>query len=465
MPAAPDTPDSAETTGAAPSPPRTLTGQIRRTLGLALPVMAARAGLILMITVDSIMAGQASAEALAHYGISMAPHVFLLVVGIGLLVGTVVLVGQADGAGRPRDCGRAWHAGLVLAAIVGTLFGGVLLFGETILLTLGQSPGMAEGGGRALAMFGVGLPALLMFAATGFFLEGLGRPRTVMLIALAANLPNAALNWLLIEGNLGLPAMGAAGATLATSLTRWGMLALLLALVLRLPDGERYAVRAFAEFRLATLKRLLRLGAPLALATGLEASSFTSYATFAGWLGEQQMAAWQSCINVISFAFMLAIGMSTATTVRVANAVGRDDRHGVALAGWLGFGLIAVLMAAIGLVIAGFNGTVAGFYSDSPEVRALAAGGLLIAAVILVFDGAQGVLMGAHRGLGDVLVPTGLQGLSFWGVGVPTAYALGVAGDLGFVGLLLGLLAGMVTSSTLLTIRFRIASRRALRPL
>ena len=188
------------------APQRGLGGHALRTLALALPVMAARFGLMLQLAVDSVMTGQAGAAELAHYGISVAPHMFVLVVGIGLMVGTVVLVGQAEGAGRSGDCGAIWHSALAVAAAFGVAGTGLMLFGEQILLLLGQSGEMAAGGGRALAMLGLGLPAFLMFVATGFLLEGLGRPRAVMLVSLAGNLPNAGLNWLLIEGQLGAPA-------------------------------------------------------------------------------------------------------------------------------------------------------------------------------------------------------------------------------------------------------------------
>jgi MATE family multidrug resistance protein len=206
--------------------------------------------------------------------------------------------------------------------------------------------------------------------------------------------------------------------------------------------------------------RLLRLGTPLAMATGLEASSFTMIATFAGWLGTTQMAAYQSCINVVSFAFMMAIGLSTATSVRVANAVGREDRPGVALAGWLGVALSAVLMLAIGLVVLWQRELVAAIYSDSAAVQAIARQGLLLVAAVLFFDGVQAVLMGAHRGAADVIVPTTMQGVAFWIIGVPAAYLFGVAWDGGVIGLISGLMVALMAASLFLTLRFRWLSRR-----
>lgn len=439
---------------------RDLPGQIRRTLALALPVMGARLGLMLMVTIDSVMAGRTGGAALAHYGIALAPHLFLLVVGIGFLVGTVVLVGQADGAGEPARCGAVWHGALGLAAVLGTLAAILMAFGEAVLTAMGQSPELATGGGAALQAFAWGMPAILLYLATSFLAEGIGRPRAGMLIALGANLPNAGLNWILIGGHLGAPAMGAAGAALATSATRWLMLAALLTYVLTLRERDRYALVSTRQVTRRTLGRLLRLGTPLAVATGLESGAFTMLAVFAGWLGTTEMAAYQACINVVSFAFMMAIGLSTATAVRAANAVGRGDRPGLALAGWLGMALAGALMLVIGMAVLWQRTAIAGLYSDAPAVLALAQTGMILVAAVLVFDGLQATLMGAHRGAGDVIVPTSLQGVAFWGIGVPAAYTLGVQQDGGVAGLLAGLVLALAAAATFLTLRFRRLARR-----
>ena len=119
--------------------------------------------------------GHAAGQELAFFSISLAPQMALLVTGTGLLIGTVVLVAQADGAGRPELAGRIWRLALLIAAALGTLFAVVLMAGEPILLLLGQEPEIAAGGGRVLAMFAPGMPAIMMYIATTSFLEGVGR--------------------------------------------------------------------------------------------------------------------------------------------------------------------------------------------------------------------------------------------------------------------------------------------------
>ncbi|MCH8926613.1 MAG: MATE family efflux transporter [Proteobacteria bacterium] len=442
-----------------------LSQHIIRHLRLAVPVMLARAGLFVMISVDSIMTGRAGAATLAHYAISLAPQVTLLVLGIGLLVGTVVLTAQADGAGRSRDCGPIWTTSLWIGAVLGAASGVVLLWGEPILLLFGQSPELARGGGRALLMAAGGMPAILMYLATTFFLEGIGRPKVGMMVALTANLLNAGLNWVLIYGNLGAPEMGAAGATLATTITRWVMLAALLGYAFTMSDGARYGVRAAAVSRLSVARKVFRIGAPLSVAIALESACFSTVAIFAGRLGEIPLAGYQIAFNVVTLAFMLAIGLSTATSVRVANAVGRSDHEGMAMAGWTGVGLVAFLMLAVALAIRLLDAEIATLYSTEAAVLEHAVSALTVAAFVVVVDGTQAVTLGALRGTGNVLLPTLIYAVSFWVVAVPAAYFVGLKGDAGIEGLLWSVFAGLCCALALLAWRFAAVARRPVTPI
>jgi len=448
-----------------PTVPLSLTQHVIRHLRLAVPVMIARAGMIVMISVDTIMVGRVGAEELAYYAISLAPHMTLLVVGIGLTIGTMILTAQADGAGRPEDCGAIWHTALWVGGLMGIVAGLGLLPAETLLLFLGQSNDVAAGGGRALVMFAAGLPGVMMFIVTSFFLEGINRPGPGVVVALVANLANAGLNWVLISGHLGAPEMGAAGAALATTVTRWLMFFGLAGYVMFMADGARYGVRSAGVGRLALAKKFLRLGTPLAIVTGLETSCFTAVTAFAGWLGPIALAGYQIAFNVVVFVFMLSIGLSTATSVRVANAVGRHDPPGLVAAGWIGMGLVLALQAMVGLIIHTFDDTIAGFYSREAAVLAIAVPALALVGLVVVIDGLQAVAMGALRGTADIWLPMLACALAFWGVAVPGAYLLGIAAQGGVIGLLWGIFAGLSVAFVLLAGRFAMVARAAVRPL
>ncbi|MFQ5984304.1 MAG: MATE family efflux transporter, partial [Alphaproteobacteria bacterium] len=437
---------------------------VLRTLRLAGPVIVARCGLLVMVSVDTVMTGRAGAEELAYLAVAYAPQIMMLLIGIGALTGTVVLTAQADGMGRQWECGRIWRVSLVNGTLLGLAWAGVMLLGEDLLLVLGQQPDIARGGGRVLVMFAPGMPAVLMFTATSLFLEGIGRPRAGMVVMIAANLINLGLNWVLIYGHLGLPAMGAAGATLATSLTRWFMVAALAGYALLMRDRSRYGVLDPLAGLPALERKFLRLGAPLAATYGLETAAFTTIAMFAGRLGAVPLAAYQVTLNLMALIFMIAIGLAIATAVRVGNAVGRRDRVGLAAAGWVGVAIAVAIMVVLVLPLNGLAGPIVAFYTDDAAVAAVAVPAVVMAAWILIFDGAQAVLMGALRGAADVWVPTGMYLIAFWCLMVPLGYLLGIEAGHGVQGLMWSILAGTFAATLLLAARFVAVPRRVTRP-
>ncbi len=446
----------------APHPSTTAVSEhIGRTLRLALPVMVARAGILVLVAVDTAMTGHAGAIELAYYGLAMALQVPLLLIGIGLMMGTVVLTAQAEGAGVPHECGAVWRVALVHAAALGVVFMALSQAGEWFLGLVGQMPELARGGGRVLIMFGWSLPAVLLHAATSYFLEGINRPLPGMIVMIAANVLNAALNWLFIYGNGGFEAMGAEGAALATTMARWFLVVALAGYALLRVDRRRYGVRGPIAGAVEIGRRLRRIGYPMGLAHGMEAGAFSSLMLFAGLLGPVQLAGYQVGMNLMALVFMCAIGFSTAASVRVGNAVGRRDQHGARRAGWIAVGLAAAVVAAFGVVFRAVPELLAAVYTGEPAVAAVAIPTIGVAALVLVLDGTQGVLIGALRGVADVWPATLLYFVSFWLVMAPLGYVLGVVLGGGAPALMAAVGIGCAIAAASLAARFHVVSRRA----
>jgi multidrug resistance protein, MATE family len=443
--------------------PMTPGHHIGRTVGLALPVMLARAGLVVMVTVDTVMVGRASGQELAFFAISTAPQFILQTIGVGLMVGAVVLTAQSDGAARFGECGRIWRLALIIAGALGLIYAAIELNGESLLRLLGQDSAIAAGGGRVLAMWAIGMPGIMLYMATTSFLEGITRPRPAMIVSLSANLVNALLVWALVFGHAGLPALGAAGAALGTSITAWLMFLTLATYVLLLPGRERFGIHAPLSGYYHLIGKLLMLGLPVAFAVSFETTAFSGATIMAGWLGEVPLAAYQLSINVTSFFYMLSLGLSTAAAVRVGNAVGRGDRRGVLLAGWIAVAMVFLLMMAIGLAIHFLRADIAALYTADAAVTAAALPMLAVLSFLIVFDGLQGVLMGALRGTADVILPTLFYAFSFWGCAIPICYVVGYRQGVGALGLAWGLMAGLMLADFLLGLRFFIVARRPIR--
>ena len=304
---------------------------------------------------------------------------------------------------------------------------------------------------------------MAMWVATSFFLEGLSRPLPVMLLMVAAVIGNAGLNMIFIHGHLGAPEMGAEGAAMATSITRWIMFAALTLYVLRLGAREALgiggAVRGFRQ----TAGKLLRIGIPMGAARGMEAAAFSALTMFAGMLSTVQLAGYQVAFNMVALVFMSAIGVAGASTIRIANAVGRYNATDIRRAGWSAVTLIFLIMAVFAGLFFGLGTSLVEIYSDDAAVIAVSVPLMFIAGLVLVFDGWQAVLMGALRGLADVWLPPLWQFLSWWGVTVTGAYLLAFEAGLATAGLMWGFLAGAIVSSAGLAIRFFLVSRRPVR--
>lgn len=437
---------------------------LSRTSRLALPVMLSRAGLVLMLTVDTVIVGHlASADRqLAALGAALIPIMILQTAAIGLLIGVIVRTAQLDGAGRPQACGQVWRLGLMLALLLGAIYAVLFSNGPAILGdVLGQPPDVAEGGGAVLRVLGWGMPGMLAYIACAHFLEGINRPVPPMLLMLAANVLNALLAYGLGAGAFGLPGLGVLGVATATTVVRWVLGIGGVLLVLLVADRHRYGITLRHLEGWSGLVALLRLGLPLAAAISLESACFSMIVNMSGWLGPVSLATMHAAINYTSFVYMLTIGLATAAAVRVGNAVGGGDWRNAQRAGWIAVALAGALMLVAGVLTAVFADDAAGILTNDPDVLAILVPVLAgVVSLLVVVDSLQGVLMGALRGCADTLIPTIIYGVSFWVIGVPAGYWWGYHHGLGPSALTWALLAALAAATTALAWRFQHLTHR-----
>ncbi|MFC7331975.1 MATE family efflux transporter [Rhodocista pekingensis] len=440
-----------------------LAAQIRRhavdLIRLAVPVMVARAGMMTMVVVDTLVVGQYGSSDLAWLGLASAAQSTMFAVLVGLLLGTVVMTAQAVGAGDRVATGRIWRQSLSYALLVGLICTALSFLGEPFFLLTGQSAELAAGGGRLMEVYGYGMVGGALFATTTLFLEGLKRPLPGMVAIVIANLVNLGLDWVLVFGLFGLPELGAEGSAWATTLIRWGMAAGLIAYVWWMPDQQAHGVRqAGGGWRAGAEQR--RLGYAAGASNGLEASAFATLTLFAGWMGPLALAAYTVGLNLIALPFMSALGLAAATAVRVGNAHGAKDRRETALAGWTGLGVTTLLLGLTALAFALFPAEIARGFAADPALIAVIIPVVGFSAWILVADGGQVVMAQALRGRGDTWMPTVLHFFSYFAVMVPLCWFLGIRADRGVMGLFEGIFVASVISVGVLSARFAWLSRR-----
>ncbi len=449
-----------------------LAWHLRRTLQLAAPISVARAAILIMYVVDTVMTGWAGPEQLGALGLGVAPQLTFMLISIGILQSTAVMTAQTIGAGEPRRTGAIFRSGLHHAAGLG-LAGFLLSFAAAWFFRLtGQPPDVIDDAAAVTLAFAAGVPGMLLFVTANLALEATHRPKVGMTVMLLANLANIPLNGILVLGWGGLvEPMGAVGAVAGSSALRWlaffatlGVLALWDA---RLGDpynviaALRGAANAAADSATAGIGRTIRrIGLPIGIAQGVESAAFSSLIFIAGRIGSEAIAAHQATMAVVSFVYMIAIGVSAATAIRVGNAVGRNLPRDVRLAGWSGIILAGVLATPFAFVFLFRPELVAGIYGlDGAALRitaaTIAAGGL-----ILICDAMMGAGLGALRGVGDVWVPLALQIIAFWIVAVPLSALFAIYYGFGAPGLWYGILCGVILSIVFLALRFRSVSHR-----
>lgn len=429
--------------------------QLKELLRLSAPVIASRTGIMLMSVVDVIFLGHTDAVQVAFMAIGGMPIGTIIVATIGLMVGTMVEVSYASGAGEERECGRIWRRSLPYALVVGIAGAILCLFGEPFLLWTGQEKHIAAGAARMLAVLGFCLPGTALFLTTTFFLEAIKRPVPGMLTIILANFLNAALNWVFVFGHLGAEPMGAVGSALATAITRVAMAAGLIAYVLTMADRARWGVRGPVSDYWRGGAKARAMGYATGVSYGLEAAAFGSMSLFAGWLGALPLAAWGIVLNAMSLTFMTAVGLGVGTAVRVGHARGRGDLREMATAGWLGLGATVAAMGAVSLLFYLFPREIAAIYTDDPALLALTAGMFVMAAWVMTVDGGQGVMLSAVRGTSDAWIPTAMHFTAYFGVMIPLAWILAFPAGLGAKGLFLAIFFASIVAVSLLSWRFR----------
>jgi multidrug resistance protein, MATE family len=433
------------------------------TLRLAAPVMVARAGVVFMFFVDSLMAGGGGAAELAYLGQGLAAQSVMMLISIGLLQGSMVLIAQAYGAGEISGCGVTWKAALVVAGVLGTIFAGVCFLVEPALRMSGLDAGFAAGAGRVSLQFAWGLPPMLLYIASGYFLEAIKRPTVGMLIMLGANALNILADGVVVLGWFGwVEPMGAEGAVMTTSALRWVCFGAAATYILLMANAEGYGVFAPVADLGPRIVRILKLGAPISIALGLETAAISSLMFMSAHLSPAAAAAHQLTMNFNGLMAMAAVGMSAATSVRVGHAVGAGDHDGITRAGLTGIALALLLMSLFGMLVSLFPLTISAAYVHDEAVWAISRLTLTAVGVMIVVDGVMIVTMGALRGMGDVRWPAFLHGVAFWVVGVPAAYALAFSAEFGAVGLILGISLAMLLSLILMGFRFRTMAARTI---
>ena len=424
---------------------------------LASPIVLAQVGIMMMGVVDTAMVGRVSPATIAAVALGHVYWINLWMPGLGLLLVLDPVISQAVGARDAEGVARGVQRGILLAVAISVMMSVALLPGEWFFAALRQP---AEVTPIAASFIRWSIPGVLpsfLFVVFRQALQAMGLSRAVVWSIVAANVANAVLNWVLIYGHFGFPALGAVGSAISTVASRWLMFGLLLGFAWKQlgPNVRRWRSEAF---KLRPLLRMVGIGTPVAFQLWLEVAVFALGGVVIGWFGAVPLAGHEIALNVASLTFMVPLGVSAAAAAMVGRAIGRGDmpaaRRDAVAAIAVGFGFMAV--AAVALV--SFPLAIARWFALDPATLAMAAALLPIAGLFQVFDGIQGVSAGVLRGTGDTRVPMLLHLGGFWGIGIPLSLVLAFPVGLGPRGIWWGYVGslGAVATMQLLRVRWRL---------
>jgi len=448
--------------------------ELRQLVRLALPLALAQAGHAAMGTVDTAVVGRAGAVQLAGVGLGNGLFFAIGFLGIGLLIGADPLISQAVGAGDLLRARRLYWQAVYTALGATVVLALPILAATRLLVPLGIPPEVARSATQFLLWRVPGLAPLLLFFAARSYLQAVGHARSLLGVVLAANLLNLLGDLLFVFGGQGLPAwtgplrlvpaMGAAGSALVTSLAT-AFEFLVLAWVVARVKLEGGPHRRLHTLLPADVRRILKVGIPIGLHSFAEVGVFALAGFLAGLFGAPSLAAHQIALTYGSLTFTFAVGVGTAGSVRVGYAVGAGDTPLARRAGLLAFRVGAAFMGCMAVLFLAFPGALVAVMTDSAEVARLAIPLLAVTAVFQVSDGIQGVGAGVLRGAGDSRFTFLANLVGHWVIGLPVALLLGFTARWGVRGIWWGLAAGLSAVAVALLWRFLRLSAEEIRPL
>lgn len=420
-------------------------------MDLAVPIIAGQVGQMVLGLVDTVMIGRVGVVPLAAAAFAGTLISVFLIFGFGLLASVTVLVARSFGSERNEDCGEYLRHGLAMALVLSIASAVGLHLGAGMMGLFGQPPEVVTEGRSYFIIISWSLVAAYLFQVFRQYSESLSSAWTPLVIMIAGIVLNVFLNWILIYGNLGAPALGLEGAGWATLTARIATGVAMMVAVLR---SNRFAPvlpdRWWARLELARFRELLRIGFPISLQHLSEMGAFAIATFMMGWIGTEALAAHQIAISCAAFTFMVPLGLSFAAGIRTGQVSGAGDSQGVRQICFSALSLGFLFMACAATVFLIWGRELAQQFVDDRAVTDLAGRLLVIAGIFQIFDGVQVVGAGLLRGLTDVKVPTVIVVVAYWVIALPAGWVLAIRLEWGAEGIWTGMALGLAVAAVAL---------------
>ncbi len=422
---------------------------------LALPVVFAQAGQMIVGLSDTIMVGQINATELAAVSFANGLFILGLVFSIGLAYGLTPLVGKSFGAGERNLCGDWLKQGLVANLVFALILMLLMYFIGLLMPMMGQEKDVIL---KAKTYYNTQVVSILpfcLFMVFKQFAEGVANTRIAMVITLIANGLNIVLNYILIFGKLGFPALGIDGAGYATFISRLFMALVFVWAFIKLEFFKSYK-KAFgrSNIQLGKVLKVIKVGFPIGSQMINEVFTFSMGTIMMGWISKNALAAHQIVLSMASLTYMMSVGLSSAATIKVSNYFGANDFKNLKYSAYAIIHKVVLFMIFNGIMFVVLRHTLPKLFVDNDEVVFIAAQLMIIAGIFQIFDGLQVTWLGILRGLQDVKAPSVIAFVGWILIALPISYVCAFVFKMGAIGIWTGYLSGLLLGSVLLHLRF-----------
>ncbi len=429
-------------------------------LKLAAPIMAGQVGQLSVNIVDNIMVGSLGAAPLAAISLSIAIYALFLIVGLGISYGLPPLISEAKASHHYHRISEYFKHSLVINLCFAFISLLILFSIVPMMDYMGQDEEVLVHAKPYFTIVSISIIPLMIFQSFRTYSEGLSEALPPMIAILIGNVLNIFLNYVLIYGKLGAPALGVAGAGYATLITRIVIVIIIIGICYRWKNLWEYIAGSnFSRYSKQVFNKILNLSIPTSLQMFFEMSIFSFASIMMGLISKEAQAAHQIAINLAAVTFLICTGFAMASTIRVGNHFG--EKNATALGRTANSAIIQVVffMALCAIIFIIFRNQLPLFYIDDMSVVSIASTLIILAAIFQLPDGIQVTTLGALRGIQDVKIPTLITFFAYFIIGFPACYILAFVLDLGPIGIWIGLVLSLTVSAVMLQFRFVRLSR------
>ena len=435
--------------------------ETRTILAISFPLMAAYVAEMGMMITDMIIVGRLGSNELAAVGLTADWFYVLLLLGMGIISMVGVLVAESFGEGNHQAVKDSTEQGMIVATICGVPVMLAVWYLGPALQYANQDPDvlrLIRDYSRPLAL---GVMPILWFSVLRNYVAALEKAAGIMTITVVALIANLAINYALVYGKFGLPALGVTGAAYGTSIVTWLMFLTLAFHVHNSKTFKKFRVSIIPRtFQRRICKEIFRLGIPITGTEVLGATLFTVTAIMVGMLGAEILAAQMIVYSVLYFGMSASLALGDAIRVRVAFGIGLRSSAAARQSASIAISMTAMVSVAASLFLWIFPEALVGIFLDTSDqanmiVQEIAVGFSVFAGLYLLFDGVLMVVANGLRGLRDTQSTFWISMIADWIIGVGVGGWLCFAMGYGATGLWWALVIGTIIGTVLMFARFR----------